>query len=228
MSLLKRLFGKKQFRRFPDSFTLSKANKMATLCQWVREQADQRNTVLVLCHFQSTFLENQLALQKANIEYDILARPLSEDQFVRRIQQFPADERGPVVLTMAQMFRPTELSLAQRPGKPVPDRMPKLSVIVTERYPMIVNDQKLERFLIQVDALVSLGYLISYDDPILIHLLGERFIELLRQLGLGENDLVSSSMTNRGLSRKLHKATAAIEQEQLADSPDEWIELNLD
>ena len=236
MSLLKRIFAKKRYQRFPDSFTLTKANKLATLGEWTRRQTKKNNTVLVLSHFLSTFRDNQHALRDADIEYEILAEPVSEDQFVQFLgTETPSENHSGdkpsarVIVTMAQMLIPTNVSLAvsneqSRSLKTLLD----LSVIVTERYPVNTNDQQLETFLEQSMIQAALGYIISFDDPILVHLLGHRFVDLLKQLGLGDNDLISSSMTNRGLSRKLRKATAEVENEKLADSPEEWIELNLE
>ena len=101
-----------------------------------------------------------------------------------------------------------------------------LSVIVTERYPIVINDQQLEAFFRRVDRVVSMGYLISFDDPVVKGLLGERFVNLMEQLGFRDNELISSAMTYRGLARKLQKSTASITEEQTAESPEEWIELN--
>ncbi len=229
VSLFKRLFGKPRFQRFPDSFTLSKANKLLTLCDWVRQQESRQETVLVLSHFQSTFLENQDALQQAGIEFEILATPSAADSLMQRIKRdASSSDSAQTILTMAQMLVPADIAKPHTGLPPSENQAISLSVIVTERYPIITHDIMLEKFFDQTGATVSMGYLISFDDPILVRLLGRRFIDLLKQLGLGENDLVSSAMTKRGLTRKLKRATAEIENERLAESPEEWIELNLD
>lgn len=220
MSLFSRLFSssKPRLRRFPDSFTLTNARKLDTLCQWVREQS-KIQTVVVLTHFQSTFLEVQQSLQSAEIEFEILAETLDPFQFDARLS-----ERA-TFLTMSQMLQarsgdlPSQLATAEAPKK--------LAVMVTERYPIPDRDRQLEEFLAQLPLSISLGYVISFEDPILKFLLGQKFIDLMKQLGLGDNDLVSSVMTNRGFARKLKSATASIETEQLAESPQQWIELNL-
>ena len=222
MSLWKRFFGKKPFRRYPDSFTLSKETKLTTLCQWVHQQATPENVVLVLCHFPATFLVNQQAMQQTGIDYEILADPLSETGLVNLIDQQKNGRRPLVLLSMAQMLRADKPAAGQIP---IPSL--KLAVIVTERYPLVACDEQLEMFMKQTGLSVSLGYLLSFDDAVLNHLLGERFVELMKQLGLGENHLVSSVMTDRALSRHLKKATDSIVHEQRAESAEEWIRLNL-
>ena len=220
MSLFSRLFSSNQprLRRFPDSFTLTNSRKQETLCQWVQEQA-KAQTVLVLTHFQSTFLDTQAALQDAGIEFEILTESMDSAQFNGRLAE------QSVWLTMSQMLEARDES-SLVPEQQLSDSISGLAVIVTERYPLIDRDRQLETFLAELPLRVALGYLISFEDPILKHLLGQKFIDLMKQLGLGDNDLVSSVMTNRGLARKLKSATASVEQEKLAVSPEEWIELN--
>lgn len=174
----------------------------------------------MLSHFESTFLQNQVALQEAGFEFEILANSLDPHAFVERW----SGVKHTVILTMAQMLQLDEHH-RQLSGK-LSDQ--SFSVIVTERYPVTANDEKLEQFFSGCNAEVEMGYLISFEDPILGHLLGERFIGLLKQLGLGSHDLVSSTMTHRALSRQLARATASITQEIQAESPQEWIRLNLE
>jgi len=233
MPLFQRLFGKKKLNRLADSFTMTNVNHAATLCDWVIRQSQSGSCVVVLCHFQSSFVDNQSALQDAGIEFEILATPLDEEAFLKHVNdQVPSVNLngGKVILTMAPMLQ-SDPSLdgltARKPGHSLPAAGP-FSVIVTERYPMTICDDKLELFFQKTDANVSIGYLISFQDPLLNRLLGDRFISLLKQLGMGDNDLISSMMTNRQLARQLARATATIENEVLADSPQEWIELNLD
>lgn len=227
MPLFQRWFGKQKFRRLADSFTLTDSNKQATLCQWIRQQADAGDTVIVLCHFQSSFLQNQQAIQAAEIDFEILADPVDELNLANRIR---TEFRGKVVLTMAAMLNQspdtTRLNndLAYREKN---DNQPSVAVIVTERYPITSQDDMIESFFHQTQLPVAIGYVISFEDPMLRHLLGERFIALLKQLGLGSNDLISSTMTNKELSRQLVQATRSVENETVATSPEEWIELNL-
>ncbi len=227
--MFQRLFGKPRFRRFADSFTLTGARKLATLCHWTQQQAARGDVVIVLSHFQSSFLENQSALQDAGIEFDIMADTLDEIQFRDRLLSTAAEPQ--ILLSMSQMLQATpDTGSRTNQSRPLNQAkpLPPLSVIVTERYPLITVDEKLERFFQQMDSPVSMGYLIAFDDPILVHLLGQRFVNLLKQLGLGDQDLVSSTMTYRGLSRKLQHATSRVQQERPAISPEAWIQQNLD
>ena len=204
---------------------MTKATKLATLCQWTQQQSAREETVLILSHFPSSFLENQDALQEAGIDFEIIAERMDEQTFSQWLET--SSGPGQVVLTMAQMLdlTPGETDpTSSQPNLQKSDKM--LSVIVTERYPIVINDQQLEAFFRRVDRVVSMGYLISFDDPVVKGLLGERFVNLMEQLGFRDNELISSAMTYRGLARKLQKSTASVTEEQTAESPEEWIELN--
>lgn len=204
---------------------MTKATKLATLCQWTQQQSAREETVLILSHFPSSFLENQDALQEAGIDFEIIAERMDEQTFSQWLET--SSGPGQVVLTMAQMLdlTPGETDpTSSQPNLQKSDKM--LSVIVTERYPIVINDQQLEAFFRRVDRVISMGYLISFDDPVVKGLLGERFVNLMEQLGFRDNELISSAMTYRGLARKLQKSTASVTEEQTAESPEEWIELN--
>lgn len=223
MSLFSRLLSapRPQFRRFPDTFTLTETRKLTTLGSWVRDQSAVQS-VIVLTHFQSTFLSVQESLQETEIDFDILAEPHDQFQFDARLASQDSGTR--VYLTMSQMLQ-SRVNEQTVPPKPDPSR--KLAVMVAERYPLAERDTALEDYFKQLPIYTSMGYLISFEDPILKFLLGQKFIDLMKQMGLGENDLVSSLITNRGLARKLRMATQSIENEIAAESPQEWIELNL-
>lgn len=217
MSLFQRLFGKYQFHRFPDSFTRTREAKFKSLQRWVRTQADQGRHVLVLAHFESTFLESQEAIQRAGIDYEILARPQSQQQLVRTLAESPAN----VTITMSQMLAPSE-EPEYRESVDL-----HVAMMITERYPLVDRDIRLEDFARSLAARVDMGYLMSFEDPIIRSLLGEKLIFLMEQLGLGDHHLIQSAMTERALQHKIRHATRSVVAEQEAGSPQEWLELNM-
>lgn len=204
---------------------MTKAKKLETLCQWCGQQAQQGETVLVLAHFTSSFIENQDALQDSGLDFEIFAERMNPQMLAKWLGE--TDRRGQIFLSMAQMLDPPALiDDSQRSKLPTTNELKKLSVIVTERYPLVSHDEALDTFFRSLHAKTSMGYLIAFDDPLVVGLLGQRFVDLMEQLGFNENELISSAMTYRGLARKIRKATASIIDETPAESPEEWIELN--
>ncbi|MGI9519206.1 MAG: hypothetical protein ACR2NP_19295 [Pirellulaceae bacterium] len=217
MSLFQRLFGKRGFHRFADSFTRTREAKFANLQRWVQTQSEQGRHVLVLAHFESTFLEAQAAIQQSGFDFEILARPQSQQQLVRTLYGSPAG----ITITMSQMLAPSE----EPEYREAVDL--HIAMMITERYPLVERDVRLEDFARSLAARVNMGYLMSFEDPVIRRLLGDRFIFLMEQLGLGENDLVQSAMTERALQQRIRRATQSVVDEQEAGSPEQWLEVNM-
>ncbi len=217
MSLFQRLFGKYGFHRYADSFTRTREAKFASLRQWVQTQSGQGKHVLILAHFESTFLDVQSAIQQAGFDYEVLAMPQSQQQLARTL----ADSAANITITMSQMLAPSEEPEYREPADL------HIAMMIVERYPLVQRDMRLDDFARSLAARVDMGYLMSFEDPVVRQLLGERFIFLMEQLGLGEHDLIQSAMTERALQQRIRRATQAVVNEQEAGSPEEWLELNM-
>ncbi len=218
MSLFKRWFDIRRPRIHPDAFTLTVSRKYRTMCQWVVDLTRRGHRVIVLCHFQSTFLEIQTVLDEAGLEHEVLATRVSEEHLLRQLRASPPE----LMLTMAPML--------ESAGPVVSDPRnsgPPLAIIVTERHPWPIHDRRLEQFSRNLNTDVALGYLLSFEDPVIRHFLGKNFIELMQQLGLRDHDLISSAMTHKALRRALRRATANVTDEIAAESPSRWLELNM-
>ena len=210
-------FGPPKFVKHPDSFAVSRAVQLSTLCDWVRRDSGIESTFLVLCHFQSTFLEIQHAFAQADIDYGVLTERVTVDELESKLEP----DHPSIRLTLAAML----VEKQQRNSKQ--DSNSKLGVIVTERHPLMTYDDKLEQFARQLSWPVSLGYLLSFEDAIFRLLVGQKFVDLMKQLGLGRNDLISSAMSSRSIDRALRKVSITADNEVPAESPEEWIEMNV-
>ncbi len=219
MPLFGRWFKSSRPKFHPDAYTLTCAGKLRTLREWVGDLLENGRAVLIICHFQSSFLEIQAALDEAGLEYEVLANRVHEDQLVALVRRHDSTR---VMLTMAPMLEPSALPRSD-PRRPIPS----LAMIITERHPLPAPDRCLEQFARNLNTDVALGYLLSFDDPVVRHYLGPRFIELMQQLGMGSNDLISSAMTRRALDRAIRRNAISVTDELPADSPSHWLERNL-
>jgi hypothetical protein len=218
MSWLQRILGSSRVNYRSDSFTLTTRGKYSRLRQWLNDLVERDRPIVLLCHFESTFLEIQTVLDQFEIDFDILARSLTRTVLM---QQFEHGLRKPV-LTMASMLQVDELA----PSRSSALESLNLAVIVLERYPNPVRDELIESFARSLGCPVQLGYLLSFEDPLIRELLGQNFIDLMQQLGLGENDLVSSAMSSRALSRAIKRRSKNVVDETVAQSPLEWLAAN--
>ncbi len=217
MSWLKQLLGLSKFRKHADTFALTRSVVNEQLKQWVQSCVQRKQHVLLLAHFPATFEQMERSLGEADIQYEIIARQILADQFNAAIAQ-----SDPIVwLTLPDVLidsiQPRELNSQDS----------SLAVIVTERHPLVERDQRIERFARSLRGRIELGYFLSLEDPVVRQVVNPRSIELLKQLGLGQNDLISSHMTSRIVERMLRRISEQVSNEQPADSPEQWFELNL-
>lgn len=218
MLWLNRLLASPRVNSRPDSFTLTTASKYSTLIHWLRHFARNKQPVVMLCHFPSTFSEVQNVLDQNEQDFEILAETVTRTVLMRRFE-------GPTLtpqLTMASMLQIGELvPMPRSVGNSL-----NVALVVLERFPNPARDQEIEAFARNLGCRVQLGYLLSFEDPLLQELLGKPFIELMQQLGLRENDLVSSAMSSRAVSRAIRRRIQNVGKEVPADSPLEWLRAN--
>ena len=222
MSMFSRWFGSNSTIVRADSFTLDVASKYVWLERWVRHLVADHRPVLVIAHFPDTFLQLAQALDACSIDYRVLDRPGNG-----RHSGFPRfDQEIDCCITLAGLL------IGDREATPAgfslePDELPaRLAAIVIERHPMPGRDRELERALRRAPVSVELGYLLSFDDPLLNRALGDGYRQLMEQLGLQSGHIVSSHMSARALRRSLGRLARRISRERPADSIGDWLEKN--
>ena len=67
----------------------------------------------------------------------------------------------------------------------------------------------------------------ALDDFVVATAINETTVELMKQMGLEERELISSNLVSKRVTRQLKRLQAQIHGDQPADSAEEWIELNL-
>ena len=181
---------------------------------------------LVLCHFPSTFQEILQTFDTQNIEYDIV-ETWQADTSPRREDESAGGAN--VQLTLCQALSGDNEEATDAPQRWRQTRFPwqQLFMIVTERHPLASYDQALEQFVRSLPNSVTLGYLLSLEDPLLRRVVSQESIQLLQQIGLEHNDLISSQMIHRYLNRFQKNLARQMMDEQMADSLEEWLEKNM-
>ena len=160
--------------------------------------------------------ELQNALDVWKIPYDVVTQIVNR----RWIEQIRPCQQPPVFLTMAELFDPESSSI-----KPIQDP-PPLALMIAERHPLDQHDRKIEKFARQIPCPVELGYFLALDDVIMSQFVSPGMIQLLRQLGLREHELITSHMVTRRLNQATKKMSRSVDRELPADSATEWFRLN--
>jgi hypothetical protein len=98
------------------------------------------------------------------------------------------------------------------------DRM----LIFAEHYPLAKTERELFERLNQKEIpIVS-----ALDEPLFMHFGGERTIELMKKLGLKEDEPIGHSMISSSIQNAQKKLEKLVVVEQKANSAEEWFRIN--
>lgn len=95
-------------------------------------------------------------------------------------------------------------------------------VIILEHYPLFKKEQELLRSL----NATAITVISSLEDPLLLQFGGERISNLMRTLGVNEEEAISHKMITSSLVNAQQKLDKEITTELLASSAEEWFTRN--
>lgn len=210
------------YDRYPDSYTLTDQGLEKHLLEAIRFRQTVDRAIVLITHFPATFERFQQLLENVGISPEIA--PLSFDpNFLLRQIESSTGGTAPVVLALARTLDDSSLDrpLAAR-------RDLKVSFMVLERHPRLAEDRRIDQFARVWPFSVRLGYLLSLQDPVIRYCIHPTAIEVLKQLGLRDQQLVTSEMVSRILEKHLQRlnlpATPLSSSRPLAeDSAEEWL-----
>lgn len=102
------------------------------------------------------------------------------------------------------------------------DKIHDRMVVFAEHYPLVSVEQELFSRM----SFPEVPVLSALDEPLLGLFNGERTIELMRKLGMDENEVIGHSMITKAIRNAQRKIEEKVKREQRADSPEEWLRLN--
>lgn len=100
-----------------------------------------------------------------------------------------------------------------------PDKM----LVFAEHHPLNRKESELFKSLNLKEAPV----LSSLDEPLFMRFGGERTLELMRKLGMKENEVLGSSLITKSIRNAQEKIEKQVVVEREAHSQQEWLTLNL-
>lgn len=103
------------------------------------------------------------------------------------------------------------------------DKVRGKMVIMIEHYPLSQTEQDFFKRL----QLQEVPVLSALDEPLFMHFGGERLIELMKKLGVNEDEILGHSMISSSIRNAQKKIADQVKAERKALSQREWFALNL-
>ena len=96
-------------------------------------------------------------------------------------------------------------------------------VVFAEHYPLPQREQTLFKNL----GLKEIPVASSLDEPLFIHFSGEKLIEMMSKLGMGENEVIGHAFITSSIKNAQEKLEKKVRMEKQASSAQEWFALNV-
>jgi hypothetical protein len=215
------------FDRYADNYALTLAARDQGLITAIRYRQSMDRAVLVLAHFAQTFEHLQSLLEDQEIDYQIGPLRLTPEFLLEQLPAMPAD-KATVLLALAPTLDLTALD------RPLPvQRKFKLSMMILERHPRWEEDRRIETFARVCPCPVRMGYLLSLEDPVIRHCIHPTTVQVLQQLGMRDQELITSRLVSRRLDKVLRRIAWPAADESLLkrgnssalQSAEEWLNL---
>ncbi len=214
-SLLRLLFGKR-LSQHPDSFALTREKLWGSIGKSIKLQQSMDKSVWLVVHFPETYLQCQAMLEQHDIDYHVETEPIDEQWF----RDFAATPSSHVRLFLADLIRPLEFDSGESAQFKTP-----IAIMVAERHPWGLANQRLIQFAETIPTRIEVGHFLALDDAMVKQMVPEQMVDLLKTMGLDENDLISSSMVTRLINRRMRQTTSSANAAESANSAAEWMEI---
>lgn len=214
-SLFRILFGKRLIQH-PDSFALTRSVLWDSIAKSIQLQQSIGKTVWLVVHFPETYLQCQEMLEGHDISYQVETEKINEAWFLQTVGAPSSQTR----LLLTDLMRPLKFE-----SDPAFESEPKIAMMVVERHPHGPVNERLLRFAESIPCKVEVGHFLALDDEMVKQMVPAQMVDLLKTMGLGDNDLISSSMVTRIIKRRIGQTTDRVGADQIANSASEWLEL---
>lgn len=216
MKSLFQLIFRKRLTRHPDSFALTRTALWNSIAKSIQLQQSLNKSVWVIAHFLDTFTDCQEMLESGGIDYIVETEQVSEQWF----HEHSKSAGHHVRLMLADMTKPILFDPKQHEGSSL-----RIAMMAVERHPFGPKDDSLAEFASSLPAKVELGYFLSLDDEIVKRMVPPQMIDLLKAMGLQEQDLISSSMVTKRLKKLIERGSRDGVPDVGAESASQWFEL---
>lgn len=216
MGLFNWLFGKLSTVPTRDVIWLTDSARTAGVARAVNRHFEDGRSILLLAHFPSSLALFGEQLLTEKWPHAGVPGSLAPEAALRL-----AMESAPRVLYgLVRNLTPSDAA-------PREDSTPgRLPIIVLERHPLRQHDDRILDFAGGLGSGADVEFHISLDDPLMARFAGDWTRDLLRRLGLAEDQPIESAMVAKQIGAAQRKIAAGITNEIEAESAEEWLQRN--
>lgn len=214
-SFFRSLFGKR-LTRHPDSFALTRTALWNSIAQSIQLQQSMGKSVWLVSHFLDTFTDCQEMLERSGIDYFVETDPVTESWF----RDHKESAGSHVRLLLADLAKPLVVDAEEFEGPQL-----RIAMMVVERHPFGPTDDLLVEFAGSLPAKVEIGYFLSLNDELVKRMVPPQMVDLMKALGLQEQDLISSAMVTKRLKKLIERESQVGIPETVAESAAQWFEM---
>jgi hypothetical protein len=190
------IFNKKDKPEVTDMVFMSRLGKYKDLFAAFSEL----NTVLIVCYFKETGTELKKFMDGTGTSY-------------REMPHAPF-EPGKIHVIQAEHLLAYQADLSEA------------TCIFMEHFPSYSREDQLLQHLYQTLKVRRVFFYVSVDEPLFRLFGGEKLVDLMKKLGLSEEEAVSHTMVTQSIERAQKKLEESLRGEIQADSAEAWIRLN--
>ena len=209
---------------YEDKIWLDGNRKLDGICQDALDARAELSNALILAHFKSTLSIVEGRLSARAIDYKSYM-PLDFSALCFRGHDTASTG---VWVGLASYFQARSSAPPSAPPTALMDQSRSaLRILVAEHHPLVSRDEAV------LDAARSLGcdaqviHYTSLTDPLLNHFGGDRIRGLMTQMGMEEQECISSPVISRAIRTAQEKIQKRVQREMQTNSPEEWFKFNL-
>lgn len=191
--------------------------KVRGIAEDVRRMSDDGTPCVVVAHFANTLQGMRSLLDGLSIRFEELSDRPSREELDRLL----IAEQPRVLLAMAETL-PTDPSSTDAP----PDDGGEIGVIAIEHHLLPGPDERVRAFAAALPHRCRLQIHAALDDAVLRAFAGDWVAEVLRTLGMKEDEAIESALVHRRIRSAQRRIAKTATGHQPAWSAEEWMAAN--
>jgi len=205
---------------YEDKIWLNGNRKLDGICQDASDAGADLSNALILAHFKSTLSMLEDCLSARTLDF----KSYSALDFSALCFRGHDIESTSVWVGLASHFQAR--SFAATSARTEQSRS-ALRILVAEHHPLAFRDEAVIEAARSLACDAQVIHYTSLTDPLLNHFGGDRIRGLMTQMGMEEQECISSPVINRAIRNAQEKIHKQVQREMQTNSPEEWFRFNL-